>query len=651
MSKLNVLKIIFSIYLLLGLSLNYSTAQLVLSTKNKKAIAYFQEADLYLQQRKFPEGIALLEKAIEKDSNFFEAHLRLGSAHRIMLNHGLAKKHIFKACTLRPEQKDLAGAYFMVAEYFFKDNNYAVAKEFANKTIQYTIQESLKSQARKVIAESDFSIAQLAVAPNINRRKMVAPLNKYYLQSFPVLTADGENLIFFKRDGTKPTDSEDVMICTKENDKWSVPISISDSINTKYNEGMCTIAGDGRTLVFTSCKRPDGIEQSCDIYVSYKRGNEWSVPVNLGNNVNSKYWDSEPCLSADGNTIFFSSDRKGGLGKEDIYMTTKDERGIWSVAKNLGKPINSIGREVSPMIFANSQTLFFATDNRIGMGGFDIFYTQINDSSLWSTPVNIGAPINSSENDVSLFITSNGQKGYYSIDEKQEGMMHYTRGFLYEFDVPPALKAALKKTIYIKGKITDADTKANIGAGIELLDLATGKVIQKVFADDVSGEYILVLAEGKEYDLHVQNDKYLFHSSYIDFRKHEAFDSKKADIALKPLKTGSSIVLNNVFFNTNDYKLDQKSKTELLKLAEILKKNNPIKIEISGHTDTQGTEIDNQTLSQKRAKEVAAFLINQGIISTRLQTKGYGSTKPITPNDSDAGRAMNRRIELKIIAK
>jgi len=230
-------------------------------------------------------------------------------------------------------------------------------------------------------------------------------------------------------------------------------------------------------------------------------------------------------------------------------------------------------------------------------------------------------------------------------------MTNYTRGFLYEFDIPPVLKSVLKKNIFLKGKITDIDTKAPIGARLELLNLATGKVVQQVFSDDITGEYIIVLGEGKEYDLHVANKKYLFHSSYLDFRKSESFDSKKVDIALKPIKMGSVLVLNNVFFKTNDFQLDQKSKTELLKLVDLLKTNSSTKIEISGHTDNVGTEINNQSLSLKRAKEVVAFLNMKGIQKDRIVAKGHGSTKPIAGNDSEEGKAMNRRIEVKVLTK
>lgn len=651
MNKQQILK---SIALLLSISwasISIAVSQQKLSTTNKKAIAYFQEADSYLQQRKFVEGIAFLEKAVDKDSNFFEAHLRLGSAYRIMLNTAKAKQHIYKACRLRPAQKDMAGAYYMVSEYFFKEQNYTIAKEYASKTIAYTIQESLKSQARKVIADSDFAIAQLAIATNVNQKKMKTPLNQFYMQGFPVLTADGENLIFFKRNGTKITDSEDVMISKKTNEYWSVPESLSDSINSNYNEGMCSISGDGHTLVFASCKRPDGIEGSCDIYVSYKRGSDWCVPFNLGNNVNSKYWDSEPSISADGTTIYFSSDRKGGLGREDIWLTTKNDKGIWSAAKNVGAPVNSIGREVSPFVYASSKTLFFATDYLTGMGGFDIFYAPIKDSAKYGTPVNIGAPINTSIHDVSLFISADGQKGYFSRDELEEGLHTYTRAFLYEFDVPQKLKDILKKTIFFKGKVTDAETKAPIGAKVELLDLATGKATQQVYADEITGEYIIVLAEGSEYDLHVERENYLFHSQYVDFKNPNAFDSKETNIMLSPLKIGSSVVLNNVFFKTNDYLLDEKSKTELQKLSNLLTKNKTMKLVIIGHTDDQGKIIDNQILSEKRAKEVAHFLASFGIAATRLVTKGAGSTLPIATNATDDGRAQNRRIEIKVLVK
>lgn len=625
-------------------------AQQKLGTTNKKALAYYQQADGFLQQRKMVEGIAFLEKAIEKDSNFFEAHLRVGSAYRLMLNSTKAKEHFYKACSLRPEQKDLAGAYYMVADYFFKDRKYLDAKLWAEKAIRFTIQESLRSPARKIIADSDFSIAQLANAPQINIRKMKAPLNQFYMQGFPVLTADGENLFFSKRNGTKVTDSEDIMISKRTDDYWTAPQSISDSINSPHNEGICSISGDGHTLVFTSCKRPDGIEGSCDIYVSYKRGNDWSTPINLGANVNSKFWDSEPSISADGQTIYFSSERKGGFGKADIWYTMKNNLGIWQPAKNVGAPVNTIGREVSPFIFANNKTLFYASDYPTGMGGFDLFYAQTRDSGF-STPVNVGAPINTSEHDVSLFITSDATKGYYSIDEREEGLYTYTRGYLYEFDIPPSLKQVLKKTIYFKGTIVDSESKTPLGAKLELLDLATGKAIQNVYADEITGEYMLVLAEGSEYDLHVEKEGYLFQSQYLDFKSSTAFDSKKMNIALNPLKVGSASVLNNVFFKTNDYLLDEKSITELLKLNALMQKNKLLKITITGHTDNQGGVAANQLLSEKRAKEVALFLSKTGISLTRLATEGRGSSSPIATNDSEAGRAQNRRIEIKVSAK
>lgn len=650
--KLNFSIFFIALFLICNTFNSLAQPNASLGTSDKKAIKYYQEAEQFLIVRKFDDAIILLDKAVKADSNFFEAHIKLGAAHRLLLHRTLAKKHFYKACTIRPNQRDLAGAYFIVAEYLTQDGQYAEAEIFCNKTIEYAKEMHLKAPAEKLLENIRFAQRQPMPKTTFRPQKVAPPINQYYMQSRAVTTADRQQLIFFKRNGTRPSDSEDIMISDKTDNGWSVPVSISDSINSPiYNEGMCSISGDGRTLVFASCRRPDAIENSCDIYLSYKRGDKWSQPINMGINVNSKAWDSEPCLSSDGHTLYFSSTRSGGLGKEDIWMCKKNNQGIWSKAVNVGEPVNSKGREVSPFIYANGSTLFFATDYRAGMGGFDLFYSQQNDSMKFETPINIGVPINTAENDISLFITADGKKCYYDILERTEGLTNYSASYIYEFDVPEQLTAILQPTVYYKGTVSDAITRNKIAAKIELIDLEKNQIVQQVYADEESGKYLIVLTAGKEYDLHVSHKSYLFHSEHINYKEAKLSDASTFDVKLMPIKRGSATTLRNIFFESGSAKLNDKSKSELDKLDVFLTDNPKITLQIAGHTDNIGTEADNQKLSQGRAESVKAYLTKKGIVTTRLKTIGFGSQNPTASNADEATRALNRRIEVVITSE
>ena len=638
MNKLFLLPLFF---LFLSLS---SSAQTDLHTKNKKAIKYYSLAESYIQGRQFDPAIEALENALKEDNQFIDAYFKLGSIYMLYAKNTIAKKYYQKGADLDTNDVKSAMAYFIVGEVSIKEGDYATAKKY----FQYVMNvkpnnKKLTDKAPKYIETCIFAVEAMKHPVAFKPTPLPSYINNSFVQAYPVVTADRKTLLYTVRSGQKSTDDENIFTSKWENGKWSNPVSISTTINTKYNEGASSMSADGKTIVFASCNRADGVG-SCDIYISYKEGEEWSVPENMGKKVNAAGWDSEPSLSADGKVLYFSSERSGGYGREDIYVSYKQENGTWSVARNLGPVINTEGREVSSFIHASGSTLYFSTNNRPGMGEFDIFRSDLGDTS-WTTPVNVGYPINTADNDATLFITADNEKGYYSVYDKKD--YNNMRSYLYEFDVPDVLKAKHKST-YAKGTVYDADTKKPLKADIELYNLATAARMQWCTSDSVNGSYTLVLSEGMDYAVHAGKKGYLFESIQFNYKDPKAFNPLTLDIYLKPIKKGATTKLNNIYFETNSYALDNRSTAELNKLLAFMKLNATTKLELAGHTDNVGNEADNLKLSGNRAKAVYDYLISKGADKARLSFKGYGKSLPIADNNNEEGRAKNRRLEVKV---
>ncbi|MDB5274221.1 MAG: yiaD [Chitinophagaceae bacterium] len=638
-------KLFLSVLFFLFLTLSSFAQQITLSTKNKKAIKYYELAESYTQGRHFDPAIEALENALKEDDQFIEAYFKLGGIYMLFVKKDIAKKYFIKGASLDTNSVKAANAYFTIADLSLKEGDYVTAKKYL-RYVQNVNPNNKKitQQTPKMLETCDFAIEAMKHPVSFKPVALPKNINKLMVQAYPVLTADKKTLIFNARMATSREDDENIFKSSWVNGKWSDPVPISANINTQTNEGACSMSADGRTLVFASCNRKDGVG-SCDIYVSYKSGEDWCIPVNMGRKVNSAGWDSEPSISADGKVLYFSSERPGGFGREDIYVSRKQEDGTWGGAKNIGGTINTEGREVASFIHASGSTIYFSTNNRPGMGEFDIFRSDVLNDTTWTTPVNVGYPINTANNDATLFITADNEKGYYSVyDTKDYNNMF---SLLYEFDVPTELKAKYKST-YAQGNVYDADTKKPLKANIELFNLATARRMQWVTSDSVSGNYTLVLSEGMDYALNVGKKGYLFESIQFDYKNSTSFDPLTMDIYLKPIKKGATTKLSNVYFPTNSYALDDRSTAELNTLLAFIKLNTTTKFELAGHTDNVGNEADNLKLSSNRAKAVYDYLISKGADKTRLNYKGYGKSQPVADNNTEEGRAKNRRMEMKI---
>jgi OOP family OmpA-OmpF porin len=644
---MNITKVITGLFFMLaGIIVHAQTPGANLHTKNKKSIEAFRQAELLQQQRKWNEAINLLNTIIQKDTGFVEAYLKAGSLYMAMGDKASAKKYFSKTADLYPSEKAFAGAYYTAGELCYADGEYEKAKRY------YQLAINAQSNDKKIIELAPISVKRCEYAIELMKNPvefnpvlMAPPINGAFAQSHPVLTADRKTMYYTTLTGLSRQDQEDIVVSTFKNGAWTEPVSISPNINTLANEGTCSVSMDGNSLVFVGCGKPDGLG-SCDIYISNKINGTWSKPVNLGPAVNSSTWDSHPSLSADGRTLYFVSARKGGFGKEDIYVSHLDDQGIWQPAINAGPAINTIGTEFSPFIHADGTTLYFSSNGLPGMGGLDLFYSTGVDTS-WSKPKNLGYPLNTHLNDETLFITVDGKKGYYS---RFEGVtVNYTsRIFMYEFDVPASFKPE-KPSTFAQGHIYDKITKKGLGARVELIDIASGNVIQSVMSDSITGDYTIVITEGKEYAVYVNRKQYLFESLNFDYKTTKNFDPLTLDVYLTPIQAGSHVTLNNIFFRTNSFELEDRSLVELNKLISFINLNPKQRIELSGYTDNVGSVEANMRLSAMRAKAVYDYLISKGVKAAMITYKGYGAGNPVSDNATEAGRQKNRRLEIKIL--
>jgi outer membrane protein OmpA-like peptidoglycan-associated protein/predicted negative regulator of RcsB-dependent stress response len=620
---------------------------------NTKARSLLEKAQQQTRERDFVKAVETLNQLNEKFPSFGDAFLLKGSLLKAMGDNRNALAAYRDGLSKVPLEAVHASEYQLVGDLALSYGDYQTALD-AYKNLM-----KVAPKTQKNLAKSQRQLLTCEFALNATKHPvgeapvaLPSPMNAFKFQYFPALTADNRFLLFTGRPAA--SSGEDLYVSRQSKDgSLGAPVPISPAINSSYNEGAGSISGDGKTLVFASCDRPKAIG-NCDLYISRRTGNNWSTPVNLGTNVNSTEWDSQPSLSADGRTLFFTSTRRGGQGQEDIYVTTLQPDGTWSAAQNVGTPVNTAGKDMAPFIHASGTTLYYVTDGLVGMGGLDVFRCEKSAGGSWSEPRNLGYPLNTFENEASLFITSDNQKGFCSrtkaSDEPLGGyrLARERPVELFSFAVPTPVKARETST-YTQGRVFDATTKKPLKAEVKLYDLDTDVLTQFVTSDPEYGDYTVVLNEGHHYAMYAAADKYLLKSLSFDYSSQRTFDPLSLDIYLEPVRSGRSVVLNNLFFDTNKYELKPQSRTELNRLIEFLRQYRDVQIEVSGYTDNVGSPEANIQLSQRRAQAVVEYLSSHGISVNRLRSKGYGEGHPLAANDTEAHRQLNRRIELHIL--
>ncbi|MDH5399565.1 MAG: hypothetical protein OEX02_15555, partial [Cyclobacteriaceae bacterium] len=537
------------------------------STKSKKAIAFYQEGDNYRVRRQYGMAVDLFKQAVAKDDGFVEAWYMLGLIYKSVGRQEEAMDFLVKAMEVAPEDRVYPALQLDLAEMYMYKGNYTNAQEQLNGYLSAGVRDNRwRTRAAKMEVDIKYALNNIG-KQHLDYKPGPLPdqVNAFPMQYFPVLTADGKSLLFTKREEQK---DEDIVITYRgASGEWTTPVSVSRNINTQSNEGTCTISADGRTLIFTSCEGRNGYG-SCDLFISNKVGEEWTKPKNLGPVVNSREWDSQPSLSADGRTLYFVSARPGGVGRRDIWVSTKDENEQWSAPINLGKQINTPLDEVSPFIHNNNQVLYFASNGWPGYGGVDL-YSSERLAGQWTMPQNLGYPLNTGRDEISLFITADGEEGYYAL-ETSGGNGLDSR--LYSFKVPESIKIA-HRTNYVFGQVVDDATGQPLKASIELFNLSEEDPVALVYSDSLKGDYLMVLTEGASYALYVNCKGYLFESLSFDYDEGENVDPIERIVRLKKAVAGVSAVLNNIFFDVGKYTLRSESEVELNKVVRFVQDN------------------------------------------------------------------------------
>jgi outer membrane protein OmpA-like peptidoglycan-associated protein/tetratricopeptide (TPR) repeat protein len=633
--------------LLVVLSLNAcAQATFPYSTENKKAIKLFEQAQQAPTAQRNPQtgapnydaGIVFLDQALSKDSNFWEAALLKAEFLDYQRKYAEAAKYYQRALNIDPSHSISGSTYFYLAACLITIGEYDEALKNINRFLQNpNAKENLINQAYQMRACAEFSINAMAQPVEFKPVNAGEGINTILPEYYPTLTVDGQVLLFTRRlPMSEPLDEQEDFYVSQFDDKtktWKPAKAMPPNINTSWNEGAPTISGDGKKIIFVACTDNSGVNYganrtgkgSCDLFITEKIGNQWTNPINLPGGVNTSNWETQPSLSADGKTLYFirAIRSREGRSNSDIYVSELQSNGLWSEATRLSNTINSSQNEESVQIHPDGKTLYFASRGHIGLGGSDLFVSQLNEQGQWSKPVNLGYPINTRFDENSLLVSAQGNIAFFASD--REG--GYGKLDIYWFNLPESLQAT--KTFYFEGLAFDAVTTQKLQANVQLTDLTSGKEVYNGQTDIQDGKIVLPLPINRSYAVLVNKQGYLPFSLNFDLTLKENAQSYHLEMPLNPISSKVENVLNNVFFDLAKATLRPESRIELMNLANYLKANPSLKIEVQGHTDSQGDAQKNMILSEQRAKAVYDFLLKEGITAERINYRGFGSLKPV----------------------
>ncbi|MDP4211961.1 MAG: OmpA family protein [Bacteroidota bacterium] len=613
------------------------------SKVNKKAAKWYLKSQDQARDEKFEDGIASLKEAVRLDDHFEDAYLSMAGMYGELKNYTAAIENYEKA-------KAIDSIYFIDFDLSYSINlaglgQFQKALDAVNrfKSIPNLNESALKASAYRTKTYQfalDYAAKKNADDYKFEPQNMGDSINSAVSEYYPTIALDGNTLIYTRR---VKGFNEDFFESHRLPGGWSEAKALVGNINSNNNEGALNISQDGQWLIFTGCNFPDGFG-SCDLYISYLTPQGWSTPENLGKNFNTEFWESAPSLSPDKRDLYFTSNRPGGYGGNDIYVSHRRENGSWSPPENMGPSINTAGDESAPFIHADNMTLYFTSNGLPGYGGDDLFMVRKTADGKWGEPENLGYPINTIENEGSLIVAADGKTAYYASDRADSRGQLDLYSFELRTDVRPA------RTLWVKGKVFDQKTGKGLPSSVELIDLASKEVISNLQTDE-TGNYLTTLPIGKDYAFNVTRRGYLFFSGNFMLGKESPDSTYHIDIPLQPIEANASIVLKNIFFDVNQFDLKPASQVELGEVIRLLNENPQVSVQINGHTDNVGKEADNLLLSENRAKAVVNYLKSKGVDGKRLSFKGYGDTEPISSNDTEEGRGKNRRTELKVIIK
>ena len=640
-------KNIFSLIVALSFSL------LTVAQVSKGALkAYDRAIDAYIA-KDYEQVVVELDLAIKKSPNFSKPYFMKAQLMRDQRRFNFAIDFLKKG--LEIDDSEYYRGWFELAELCWGEGMYEEGKSaletFKNTRAyaKFVRDSTLLSHYIRVKEGVDYSIQHMNDSANFDAHKLSSKsINTENPEYYPSLSLDNKVIIMTRR--YKPIgaayDQEDFYISKWSNrvNGWSKAEPIP-GINTLANEGAASISGDGSTIVFTACEAP-GVgygkregKGSCDLFESTFDPDKgrWSIGTNIGA-PNSSMWESQPTLSADGNFLVFARARHvRGMGS-DLFSSYRQEDGSWSEPFRLEGEINTPFEEESPFLHPDGKTLYFSSNGHPGMGNLDIFVSTLQDDGTWGTPINLGYPLNTHDDENSLIVEPAGDFAIFASDRGNiNGDMDLWRVRLKEEVKPEAIGV-------LGGMVVDNASGKMLEATVILLNAETGELVASVESGSNKGFVLPLPAEGR-YSFEVDKEGYLF--KLVDFQM-SGLEDQFVEVRLDKIEEGASIDLNTIRFETGSADLEAGYQADLVRLVNWLESNPTANVEIIGHTDNVGSDASNKTLSANRAKSVKTFLVANKIESSRLFTSGQGSSSPVSTNDTEEGRALNRRVEIVI---
>lgn len=675
-------RLIFSILLLnlLLLSINtYSQEDEILDedsiyteceeTTNKKALKLFDKSRKERKNGNYDKATQYLQEATDLEPAYYEAFYEIGVINIKNQYKGrslsLARESFLKVIELCPD-------YDTYAYYYLADLYFGVEKW--KKSIKYLDEFLLDVEKIKKDRDYDKAIELLKFAKFYHKMysnkvpfdpKPVIGISSELDEYLPSISPDNEKAFYTRKTllppENKPWSSgpkymEKFFYSNKVNNVFDKGQEMPFPFNQTDNEGGATLTINNKKIFFTLCKMvKNNTYYNCDICYSELIGDQWSEIKNIGKKVNTgNFWESTPSVTSDGKTLYFVSDRSGGFGGYDIYKTTLDSNGVWGKPKNMGVRINSEGNEISPFIHTDSQTLYFSSSDytddddiyhpgHMGMGGYDIFFCKIKDKK--TKVKNIGYPINSEEDDLGFFVSTDGKHGYFASN-KLEGVGGWD---MYSFELYK--EARPERVLFVKGELRDEKNNEIISDAVIEMKNAITKQVTEIPLDSATGSYAAALPFKDDYIMTVKKGGYAYDTKYFASTDTNYSLPTKVNVAIAPIEVGRSYRLNDIYFETNSSILTHSTITVIDEFIEFLNDNENIKVAIHGHTDNVGNNQSNLELSKNRAKAVYEYLVQKNIDINRLNYEGFGENKPIVSNSTEKGRARNRRTEFVITDK
>jgi outer membrane protein OmpA-like peptidoglycan-associated protein len=621
-----MLRIGFFILLNLLCSSNLLTAQ------DQKLI---KRADALFAENNFPGALKIYEQAIEEAKE--DPYLNHQIAQCFLNSSPKTKSLQFAFNAVKFSEKPTNDMYFSLARAYHLNHEFDKAIDAYQKSDPGNANKKTISKFTKECQFGKRFLSEPVKVKITNAGKFINTYNQEYL---PYITADLSKMYFTSRradskGGKKAPDGlffEDIYFSSNKGGAWQEAENIGPPLNSDGHDACIGISPDGQ-LMFVYKGENGG-----DIFTSELKGDKWSKPEPMS--VNTEFFETSACISPDGRTLFFTRAMQFNANR-DIYICSRNVSGNWTKPKKV-PTINTEFDEDAPFIHPDGKTLYFSSKGHSSMGGYDVFKSTMRPDGSFSEPVNLGYPINTASDDIYFVLSADGKIGFYSSD--REG--GFGKQDIYSIRMPVNEKAP--ELALLKGTVKDQNSSKALETQITISDNKTGETLALFNSNSATGEYLVSLPSGKNYNIAIEKEGYVFYSENVFLSDKEGYKEFRKDIKLAPLVSGATVVLKNIFFDSGKHELKAESTTELKRLAKLLEENPKLSIEIAGHTDNTGNDQANIALSETRAVEVMKFLTRLGIPSTRLSAKGYGSSQALDTNDTAEGRQNNRRTEFKI---